>query len=60
MVSPGGASAMISPGERHRRLFSGGRDQLGRVLGRGLGEGMEVGTVEGKQFAVLCPTLAQP
>jgi hypothetical protein len=51
---------MISPGERRRRLFSGGRDQLGRVLGRGLGGGMEVGTVEGKQFVVLCQMLAQP
>jgi hypothetical protein len=49
---------MISPGEKRRRLFSRGRDQLGRVLGRGLGGGMEVGTVEGKQFVVLCPTLA--
>ena len=51
---------MISPVERRRRLFSGGQDQMGIVLGRGLGGGMEVGTVEGKQFVVLCQMLAQP
>ena len=51
---------MISPGERRRRLFSGGQDQMGIVLGRGLGGGMVLGTVEGKQFVDLCPTLAQP
>jgi hypothetical protein len=51
---------MISPGRRRRKLFSGGQDQMGIVLGRGLGGSMAVGTVEGKQFVVLCPTLAQP
>jgi hypothetical protein len=39
---------MISPGERHRGLFSGGQDQMGIVLVRGLGRGMAVGIVEGK------------
>jgi hypothetical protein len=51
---------MISPGERCRGLFSGGQDQMGIVLSRGLGGGMAVGTVEGKQFVDLCLTLAQP
>jgi hypothetical protein len=51
---------MIFLGGRRRRSTSGWQDQLGIVLGRGLGVGTVCGILEGKRLVVLCLVLAQP